>query len=270
MPFTPTHIVAILPLWPLRRWLPFPALAIGAMVPDIGLFFPIVDYAQTHSPLGVFTTCLPLGAAIFLWFETVLRLPLVALLPIWFQRRLDTRPQLLTIPQLKPQLIFYTGLVIAIVIGAFTHQIWDAFTHQGRWGTKLIPSLNTTIAIGGFVAPGFKLFQYGSTFVGMPLLVALTMISLRRTPPNDVTPTPVPFNLKILAVLVVCVTPLLVTTYAIATQSSFYLGLGLTVKLSGAIMIVLCTVYCAGFQILAGADAMHKKAVSRSTQRRGN
>ncbi len=35
MPFTPTHVVAILPLWPLRRFLPFTALAIGAMVDGV-------------------------------------------------------------------------------------------------------------------------------------------------------------------------------------------------------------------------------------------
>ena len=141
VPFTPTHIVAVLPLLPLRRWLPFAGLAIGAMVPDIALFFPIVSYAETHSPFGVFTTCVPLGVAIFLLFDTVMRGPLVALLPTWFQIRIDPLPKLPTIPRLRPHLLFYAGLVPSIIIGAFSHQIWDAFTHEGRWGTKLIPSV---------------------------------------------------------------------------------------------------------------------------------
>jgi len=141
MPFTPTHIVAVLPLWLLRSWLPFAGLAIGAMVPDIGFFFPMVNYVQTHSPFGVFSTCLLFGVAIFLLFDTAMRGPLVALLPAWFQTRIDPLPQLPATPRLKPHLFFFAGLVAAIVIGAFTHQTWDAFTHQGRWGTNVIPPL---------------------------------------------------------------------------------------------------------------------------------
>ncbi|MGD1950048.1 MAG: DUF4184 family protein [Leptolyngbyaceae cyanobacterium] len=32
-----------------------------------------------------------------------------------------------------------------MVVGACTHQIWDAFTHKGRWGTHFIPMLNSHI-----------------------------------------------------------------------------------------------------------------------------
>ncbi|NER80212.1 MAG: DUF4184 family protein [Leptolyngbya sp. SIO1D8] len=79
MPFTPTHIGAVLPFWLLRRVVPFSAFAIGAMVLDVPLFFPIIDYAQTHSPLGLFTVCLSIGIAGFFLFELVMRRPIIAI-----------------------------------------------------------------------------------------------------------------------------------------------------------------------------------------------
>ena len=250
MPFTPTHIVAILPLWPLRRWLPFAGLAIGAMVPDIAIFFPVVDYAQTHSPFGVFSTCLPFGMAIYLLFDTVMRGPLVALLPTWFQARIDPRPQLPTIPRIRPQLIFYTGLVFSIVIGAITHQSWDAFTHKGRWGTNVIPWLNTTVAIAGYNLPGYKLFQYGSTFIGLPLIAIVTMFSLNRAQPTQPVTTTVSLRTKLLLLSSLCFVTLLVGGFAYSTQATAYKALGVTIKLSGAIIMSLCVAYCVGHQAL--------------------
>ncbi len=250
MPFTPTHIIAVLPFWLLRRWLPFAGLAIGAMVPDIALCFPIVDYAQTHSPFGVFSTCLPLGVAIFLLFDTVMRGPLVALLPAWFQTRIDPLPQLPTAPRLKPHLFFYAGLVAAIVIGAFTHQIWDAFTHKGRWGINVIPSLNSTVAIAGYNTPGYKLFQYGSTLIGLPLLAAVTMLSLNRRPATHPATTMVSLKSKLCLLSLLCLVPLPVGVFASFAQATAYQALGVTIRVSGAIIIMLCVAYCVGFQIL--------------------
>lgn len=253
MPFTPTHIVAILPLWPLRRWLPFSGLAIGAMVPDIALFFPIVNYAQTHSPLGIFSTCLPLGVSIFLLFDVVMRGPMVALLPVWFQTRIDPRPQLPATPRLRDQFTFFAGLFTSIVIGACTHQLWDAFTHEGRWGTNAIPSLNSTFEIIGYNVPGYKLFQYGSTFIGLPLLAAVTMFSLSRVPAMHTTTrtrTVDSLKLRRWAFSLLVLVPPVVGVFASATEATVYQAFGATIRLSGAIILSLCVVYCVTFQIL--------------------
>ena len=137
VPFTPTHVVAVIPLWPLRRFLPFAALAIGSMVPDLALFFPYIDYSETHSAMGVFTVCLPMGISLFLLFELVMRRPMTGLLPNYVERRMQSAPRLPTEPEMIVHFRFYAKVALAIVIGAYTHQIWDAFTHQGRWGTRL-------------------------------------------------------------------------------------------------------------------------------------
>lgn len=224
------------------------------MVPDIGLFFPIVDYAQTHSPFGVFSTCLPIGVAIFLLFETVMRCPLVALLPAWFQRRIDSLPQVPTTPRLRPHVFFYSGLGTAVVIGAFTHQIWDAFTHQGRWGTDVVPLLNATVSFAGYEVPGYKLFQYGSTFVGLPLLAAVTMFSLNRAPATYPTTTAVSPKSKLLVLFLVCLVPLLVCACAVSTRATGYQAMGVTITRSGAILLTLGVAYSAGFQIVTNKN----------------
>lgn len=54
MPFTPTHVLAILPVAAVKRFpLPFSALVIGSMIPDLPLFLPwSPGYDQTHSVAG--------------------------------------------------------------------------------------------------------------------------------------------------------------------------------------------------------------------------
>lgn len=64
------------------------------MVPDLGLFLPVSDYAQAHSFVGAFAVCLPMGMALFLLFELVLRAASVAMLPKWMQCRTPHHPQL--------------------------------------------------------------------------------------------------------------------------------------------------------------------------------
>lgn len=251
VPFTPSHLVAVLPFWPLRHWLPFAGLAIGAMVPDIASFFPVIDYAQSHSPSGIFTTCLPIGVAIFFLFDSLMRRPLVALLPKWFQLRIDTNSRIPTSPQFRQHLFFYVGLASAIAVGALTHQIWDAFTHKGRWGTDLIPSLNDSVPIAGYNVPGYKLFQYGSTVVGLPILALATMFLLRR---SDATHPAqhLSARTRTAILLSLCILPLLVGAFALSTQSTLHNALGATIRYSGAIVALICVAYCIGFHVFCG------------------
>src|SRR5687767_11344334 len=64
MPFTPAHIIAVVPL---RRRLPLLALAIGSMVPDFGYFFPWGPYfyVSAHTIPRSLTFCLPVGLAVY-------------------------------------------------------------------------------------------------------------------------------------------------------------------------------------------------------------
>src|SRR3954465_6574698 len=90
MPFTPTPALAIIPIAALGRGAPpFSALVIGSMIPDLPLFSPMSPaYDTTHSPPGLLSACLPLGLACFLLFQSLMKRPLLALLPEAIQRRI--------------------------------------------------------------------------------------------------------------------------------------------------------------------------------------
>src|SRR3954471_14155787 len=125
MPFTPTHVLAILPIAAIKRLpLPFSALVIGSMIPDLPLFSPLPPgYGVTHSATGLATACLPPGLACFLLFQLVMKRPLFALLPAALRRRCATLvPRR---PALHPGSIAWASL--AVVIGASTHVFWDSF-----------------------------------------------------------------------------------------------------------------------------------------------
>ena len=66
MPFTISHAAVVLPFSRLlARWRLLSAVVIGAMVPDFGLFLPWhMPRFETHSAVGLFTFCVPVGMAI--------------------------------------------------------------------------------------------------------------------------------------------------------------------------------------------------------------
>ncbi|MEM7064690.1 MAG: DUF4184 family protein [Cyanobacteria bacterium P01_B01_bin.77] len=250
MPFTPTHIVAVLPFWSLRRVAPFSAFAIGAMIPDLPLFFPIVNYNQAHSPAGLFSICLPLGLGGFFLFEFVMRKPMVAILPVWLASRLSSTPNIPTRSLLGNQLRYIIAIAFAIVVGAYTHQIWDAFTHKGRWGTQLIPMLNSSIEMGGLHVSGYSVFQHGSTFIGLPLLALLAAIELNRTMPK-LRQDGLSAKWKLLAGVLMFVVPICVAVYAYMVSPNAHQVLFLTITRSGAILMGMLFAYCSLFYVFA-------------------
>jgi hypothetical protein len=251
MPFTPTHVLAILPIAALGRHpLPFSALAIGSMIPDLPLFVPLwPDYGTTHSISGVFTACLPLGLACFLIFQLAMKRPLFALLPEAIQRRCASlsRPRV----ELTPK--FLSCASMAVVIGASTHLLWDSFTHGGRWGARLFPGLDeTALTFQGHAIPRFKLLQYGSTLIGLPCLVLLLAIWLTRREPEGLGGRPsLSRTSKVAACLVAIAIP---TTAASAAWgrdgSSSYERLCRAIAKSGLALMVITLSYCLAFPMM--------------------
>ncbi len=181
MPFTPVHVLAILPIAAFERArLPFAALAIGSMIPDLPLFVHFgPSYQSTHSIPGLVTVCLPLGLAAMAIIRFVLARPLLALLQPGHRHRLETfvdPPEPLTGKSLALA-------SIAIVVGAATHGFWDSFTHEDRWGTRRFHSLNVVdLTIGGQQIKRYEILQYGCSALGLPLLAAIFFDRFRKIP----------------------------------------------------------------------------------------
>ena len=191
MPFTPTHVAAALPAlpWLRGRHVPASALVIGSMIPDAGVFLPrYVDYGRTHSVGGLFTLCLPLGLAAFLMWEYFLKAPLVDLAPRWVRRRTTGGRGPRRAPLTVRTLLWAVGLTLA---GAATHVFWDSFTHPGRWGVRAVPALNRVVLtlpdwapVREHAVPGYRVAQYGCTFVLLPVVILYAAVRLRRAEPT--------------------------------------------------------------------------------------
>ena len=249
MPFTPTHVIAILPAAKCGKWLPFSALAIGSMMPDFPLFFPLgPDYRAMHSPTGLFTGCLPIGIGLFILFQLVVKVPIVSLLPRFVQARLSSCRK----PRLSFSAVFWIQVSAAVLLGALSHVVWDSFTHEGRWGTKVLPILNEPFAVFDRMVPGFKLFQFGSTLVGLPFLTVLSAIWLLKNSPEPVEDDLYPFSFraKAIGILTFFAIPCAATLQSFKTGNDhFYVDLFYAVTNSGFALSVSAIVFAFLFHI---------------------
>ncbi len=251
VPFTPTHILAILPIAAVRRLsLPFPALVIGSMIPDLPLFLPLgPGYVATHSIPGLITACLPLGLVWYLLFQFVMKRPLFALLPSGVQRRCVST----LLHSVEPTLSHLVRVSFALVVGASTHLFWDSFTHEGRWGTRVFLQLNAAVVtVGGQTVPGYKLLQYGSTVVGLPCLALLLAGWLYRQPSCALDESAVLSRVAKAGIYVVAVTVSAVATWLTWHRVGVtrYNQLGQSIKTSGLALLIVALTYCAAFLVL--------------------
>jgi len=189
VPFTLAHPAAILPLRgipPLRgiTVLRTAPLIIGAMIPDTPYYLPasvirVVAGAHripdTHTLEGTLTTCLVLGylvlAGIF-----ALRRPLTALL--------SARSRSLCLGALAPfgrRPIEWALAAVAIVLGAWTHLLWDSFTHVDGWMVHRFAVLSVPVTIGSYQGTVCHLLQYLSSALGLAVM-ALWYSRLRPPP----------------------------------------------------------------------------------------
>jgi hypothetical protein len=68
-----------------------------------------------------------------------------------------------------------------LLAGAVTHLVWDAFTHEGARGVRMIPWLEDPIVeIGNHHMAGVRLLQNGSSLVGLVIVLGFVWYGLRR------------------------------------------------------------------------------------------
>jgi fumarate reductase subunit C len=162
MPFTFSHPAAVLPIHSrFKNWIPLSALVIGSLVPDAAYYLPLPEHFKqvSHTLLGTFSSSLPAG--IFVWLIFCwLAAPAVFLLPdphreaIWSQRT----PRLATVQQAL-------GVTSGILIGAWSHVLWDSFTHERGWFVKHALLLQRPFF--GTLMPAYKALQYLSSVFGL-------------------------------------------------------------------------------------------------------
>ncbi|MFJ8045262.1 DUF4184 family protein [Kitasatospora sp. NPDC096147] len=146
MPFTFSHPAAVLPLLGRGPWVAA-GLVAGAMAPDVPFFADSVlrgSYRYgglTHRWWAVPTVDVAIAGAAALWWYGLVR-------P---ERRGELRPG---------------WFAVSAAVGAGSHVVWDAFTHQGRCGVRALPVLNRRV-VG---VPLYTALQYGTSLLGLAAL----------------------------------------------------------------------------------------------------
>ena len=166
MPFTLAHPAAVLPLRG-GRYLRTVPLVIGAMVPDLHYYLPWMFgrfMFDTHGFAGSVTTDV-LAGYLILVAVYLLRHPLTALL--------SARARWLCLSALAP----FSGdrrawifAPLAIVLGAWSHLLWDSFTHNDGWIVHRVAALSATVTVGPYTGTVYHVLQYLSSVFGLIVL----------------------------------------------------------------------------------------------------
>lgn len=171
MPFTPSHVAAVLPVLG-RPWCgPWTAagLVAGTMAPDLpyvadSLLHGVYRYgALTHRWWAVPTLDVLIAAAVAGTWRGLLGAPLTGLLP-W--RPVPAVPAVPAPVDRRPPGAV-AGLAVAAAAGAATHVLWDSFTHPGRAGVRALPVLARPWVAG---VPGCTVLQYATSLLGLAAL----------------------------------------------------------------------------------------------------
>jgi hypothetical protein len=152
------------------------AAVIGSMAPDFGWFLPSRPTRfETHSLDALITFCLPVGLAAYWLFQWLVKPPIMELLPPGAYGRWRVSATPADVRSVRQWLFASVG----ILAGALTHLIWDAFTHEGARGVRMIPALDDAVDIGGRLFHGPYLLQDGSSVIGLAAIFAVLVYSLR-------------------------------------------------------------------------------------------
>ena len=188
MPFTPSHAVVALPF--VRTPLIPAAIAIGAMTPDLPLFVrgAGLGYGFTHAWANLLWTGL-IAFALFLIWRVLLRPAAGELAPAFVAARLPREWEQKSWTAARQAIGAGASrgypllLAASLLIGVASHILWDLFTHDGRWGSQILPVLNAQWG----PLPGFKWLQHGSSAIGLIIIGIWMLVWLRRrTPRADV------------------------------------------------------------------------------------
>jgi hypothetical protein len=168
MPFTLAHPAAIMPLRRFR-YLPTLALIVGSMVPDVPYFLPswaggVLSAIDMHTLYGSIVMGIPVGL-VLLAIVLLLQGPLTALL--------SDRARWVA---LREAAVFahpvnWLLAILALLIGSWTHILWDEFTHPGTWVTSHVAALDATVDVFGLYSGAVShILQYVSSILGLLII----------------------------------------------------------------------------------------------------
>jgi len=153
-----------------RRGLIMSALVVGSIAPDFQYYLCLsTNNNWGHSLEGILFFSLPMAFLVLWIFHTLLKRPLLRLVPLAHRRRLLPYAGKFEFWPLKRFLLVF----ISIVIGIISHLLLDSFTHDYGLLTTRIPFLQAPVMqVYGRAMPLCDLLQFILSFGLLLVLIA--------------------------------------------------------------------------------------------------
>lgn len=167
MPFTVSHIVAVVPIYKrFRKYLSLSGLVMGSMAPDFEFFLRITLYGiWSHNLKGIFFFDLPVAIILIFIFHIWVRDTLLIYLPKQITIRFQKFKGFDFVDYFKEN---YLTVVLSTLLGILTHFCWDNFTHEPNYVSPFyFEILESDIKIGGFNLKLYSFLQILSSFLGL-------------------------------------------------------------------------------------------------------
>lgn len=178
MPFTVSHVAAVLPLR--KTWLIWSALIVGAMAPDFEYFIRLsLEDRYSHTLKGMFEVTLLL-ALVALWlFHRFVKDTFLELMP----ENIRARAAGSTAKFRFGGTTRFMLILLSILVGASTHLFWDSLTHSSAL-TRRSPLLRHSVFLWhGRAVPFYEILQHVSSVLGLAIL-AVWLIWWYRSEPT--------------------------------------------------------------------------------------
>lgn len=185
MPFTFAHPALVLPLTFLKRqWFSATGLVIGSMTPDFEYFIRLkVQSDYSHTLPGLLWFDLPLGLLLCFAFHNIARNSLIDNSPIYLNKRLAIFKSFEWREYFKKNWVI---VLISVLVGAFSHLLWDSFTHESGFFVTRLRMLQRTVQLGNWAFPLYKIVQHLSTVLGgLAIIITLSTLKKYSISPTD-------------------------------------------------------------------------------------
>ncbi len=189
MPWTLAHPAAVVPLRRVTpKYLDFAALVIGSVTPDLGYYIDDSRLSTfAHAFRGSFGYDVLPGMALYALF-VIARTPVCFILPMPHRAALwpmCSRPPMRSFGHL-------IAILASLLLGAWTHIAWDAFTHKTGWVVQEVPILrHIAVSTGVAHLAGYVVLQHLSSLVGVLILAfAYQRWLVRQNPVPTKEPVP--------------------------------------------------------------------------------
>jgi len=154
------------------------------MTPDFEYFIRMkVQSEYSHTLSGLFWFDLPLGLLLCIFYHSIVRNALISSLPEFLSKRLSILKGFDWTDWFKNN---WLTVILSLLIGAFSHLLWDSFTHDTGFFAKRLSILQGNLHFGTRTLPVFKVLQHLSTILG-GLFIAYTLLKLEKHPVDNNT-----------------------------------------------------------------------------------